>query len=148
MLPCSKKYNLSLQSWLKKFQITIDMGETFNKNRNPIAENVVKEYHKEMNKAGYVDTQIDEFQLALVLKNINSRIRDRGLTAKGMCFMRDQATNRNIQHKDCELKDKQKQNRERTHNKTKPIAVEYNPGDTVMIKDRISKVKPSCRSCC
>ena len=124
------------------------MGETFNKNRNPIAENVVKEYHKEMNKAGYVDTQIDEFQLALVLKNINSRIRDRGLTAKGMCFMRDQATNRNIQHKDCELKDKQKQNRERTHNKTKPIAVEYNPGDTVMIKDQISKVKPSCRSCC
>ena len=85
-----------LNSWLNKFQITIDMSDTFNKNRNPIAENLVKECHKEINKAGYGDSQLDEFQLSLVLKNINSRIRNRGLSAKEMCFMRDQATNKNI----------------------------------------------------
>ena len=131
-----------LNSWLNKFQITIDMGDTFNKNRNPIAENLVKECHKEINKAGYGDSQLDEFQLSLVLKNINSRIRNRGLSAKEMCFMRDQATNKNIQHKDCELTLLQKQNRERSHNKTEPVTVKYESGETVMIKDQISKLKP------
>ena len=35
-------------SWLSKFNIKIELGATFNKNRNPIAENLVKECHKEI----------------------------------------------------------------------------------------------------
>ena len=131
-----------LDSWLAKFQIKIEMGETFNKNRNPIAENLVKECHKEINRAGYTDIQLDDFHLACVLRNINSRIRDRGLSSKEMCFMRDQATNRNINHRDDVLKSKQKQNREQTHNKTIQDKSEFTAGETVMIKDQMTKLKP------
>ena len=40
-------------SWLNKFNIKLELGETFNQNHNPIAENLIKEAHKEVNKAGY-----------------------------------------------------------------------------------------------
>ena len=131
-----------LESWLNKFHIKIEMGETFNKNRNPIAENLVKECHKEINKAGYSESQLNEFQLALVLKNINSRIRDRNLSSKEMCFMRDLATNKNINHKDSVLKAQQSENRTQSHNKVPPVTVQYDMGETVMIKDSMSKLKP------
>ena len=32
---------------LKKVGIFVDMGRTLNKNKNPIAENCIKEFHKE-----------------------------------------------------------------------------------------------------
>ena len=129
-------------SWLEKFNIRIEMGDTFNHNRNPIAENLVKECHKEINKAGFADSPLDECQLAVVIRNINSRIRNRGLSAKEMCFMRDQATNRNIAHNDDQLQASQKEKRIQSHNKVPPVKVTYDTGDTVMIKDQLSKTKP------
>ena len=129
-------------SWLNKFNIKIEMGETFNHNRNPIAENLMKECHKEINRAGFVDTPLDECKLALVIKNINSRIRDRGLSAKEMCYMRDQVTNKNIHHADEKLKDIQKNKRIHTHNKVPPTDVNFDPGETVMIKDHMTKTRP------
>ena len=63
-------------SWLHKFNIKIELGETFNHNKNPIAENLVKECHKEINKAGYTNDVLDNFQLTQVIRNINSRVRD------------------------------------------------------------------------
>ena len=129
-------------SWMNKFNIRIEMGDTFNHNHNPIAENLVKECHKEINKAGYANSTLDQCMLMLVIRNINSRIRDRGLSAKEMCYMRDQATNRNIYHGDDKLKDTQKNKRLEAHNKTTPITVKYDKGDQVMIKDQLTKTKP------
>ena len=82
------------QSWLNKFNIKIELGDTFKHNRNPIAENLVKECHKEIDKAGYADCTLDQCMLMLVMKNIKSRIRNRGLSAKEMCYMRDKVTNK------------------------------------------------------
>ena len=62
-------------SWLKKFNIKIELGSTFNHNRNPIAENLVKECHKEINKAGYTNDVLNDIQITQVVKNINSRVR-------------------------------------------------------------------------
>ena len=129
-------------SWLKKFNIKIELGATFNHNRNPIAENLVKECHKEINRAGYTNDQLNEFQLSQVIRNINSRVRDRGLSAKEMCFMRDQATNRNILHKDEELKAKQKEKRIANHNKPSDEKYDVDIGDEVMVKDQMTKLKP------
>ena len=129
-------------SWLNKFNIKLELGETFNQNHNPIAENLIKEAHKEVNKAGYTSNQMDELQLSLVVKNINSRIRNRGLSAKEMCFMRDQVTNKNINYDDTTLKDQQREKRESTHNKVPHPEVTYETGDTVMIKDKLTKLKP------
>ena len=92
--------NDDLEFWLKKFNIKLELGATFNSNKNPIAENMVKEVHKEINKAGFLNDQINDIQLMVVIKNINSRVRDRGLTAKEIFCMRDQATNKNIIQKD------------------------------------------------
>ena len=124
-----------VESWLSKFNIRLKLGETFNKNHNPIAENLIKEAHKEINRAGYTDVQLNEMQLALIVKNINSRIRNRGLSAKEMCFMRDQMTNRNINHNDDKLKSLQKEKRESTHNKVQSEISEFEMGDDVMVKD-------------
>ena len=59
-----------------------------------------------------------------------------------MCFMRDQATNKNINHNDNKLKEIQREKKEAYHNKVPPIEVEYQIGDSVMIKDQMTKVKP------
>ena len=130
------------RSWLNKFNIKIELGDTFNHNRNPVAENVVKECHKEINKAGFVNEQLNELQLTQIMKTMNSRIRNRGLSAKEMCFMRDLGTNKNIIQQDEKLKEEQRQLREHNHNKEKTISVEYETGDTVMIKDQLTKTKP------
>ena len=129
-------------SWLKKFNIKIELGSTFNHNRNPIAENLVKECHKEINKAGYTNDVLNDIQITQVVKNINSRVRDRGLSAKEMCFMRDQATNRNILHKDEDLKLKQKEKRMSNHNKPSDTDYSFDVGDEVMVKDQMTKLKP------
>ena len=76
------------------------------------------------------------------MKTMNSRIRNRGLSAKEMCFMRDLGTNKNIIQQDEKLKEEQRQLREHNHNKEKTISVEYETGDTVMIKDQLTKTKP------
>ena len=129
-------------SWLHKFNIKIDLGETFNHNKNPIAENLIKECHKEINKAGYTNDQLDNFQLTQIIRNINSRIRDRGLSAKEMCYMRDQATNKNIAAKDENLKLIQKEKRNQSHNQSLETLPNFDIGDDVMIKDSLSKLKP------
>ena len=59
----------------RRFNITIDLGRTHNVNKNPIAENLVKETHKEISRAGFLNEQIDNVQLMLVIKNINSRVK-------------------------------------------------------------------------
>ena len=76
--PFQKLQNLSedLSSSLTKFRISIDLGQVFNHNRNPIAENLIKEGHKEINRAGYTNEQLDELKLTQALKNINSRVRE------------------------------------------------------------------------
>ena len=131
------------ESWLRKFNIKLELGSTFNSNKNPIAENMVKEVHKEINKAGFLNEQINDIQLMVVLKNINSRVRDRGLSAKEMCFMRDQATNKNIVQNDVDLRQTQHEKRIASHNKANnDEGIDVDVGDHVMIKDQISKLKP------
>ena len=56
--------------------------------------------------------------------------------------MRDQATNKNITHNDVQLTKEQREMREKTHNKATPLKVEYAVGDNVMIKDKVTKLKP------
>ena len=137
-----KSLSSNIDSWLKKFNIEIDLGQTFNHNRNPVAENLVKECHKEINKAGFTNDRLNVFQLTQIMRTINSRIRNRNLSAKEMCFMRDMATNRSINLQDDHLKTSQLEKREKSHSKSKPLAVKYETGDSVMIKDQLTKMRP------
>ena len=56
--------------------------------------------------------------------------------------MRDQATNRNILHKDEDLKKEQKEKRISNHNKPSDEHFDIDIGDEVMVKDQMTKLKP------
>ena len=94
-------------SILKKLGITIDLGRTHNVNKNPIAENCVKEFLKERLRLSPQGGPITELERAQITRNMNSRIRERGLTAKEMAFNRDQITNAPKQFSDSKLSEKQ-----------------------------------------
>ena len=59
-----------------------------------------------------------------------------------MCYMRDQITNKNIFHEDQRLKASQLDKRLQSHNKVPPVKLKYDLGESVMIKDQVSKTKP------
>ena len=80
-------------SVLKKLGISVDLGRTFNKNKNPVAENAIKEFHKECLRLNPSGGQITEIDRARITKTMNSRIRSRGYSAKEIAFQRDQNSN-------------------------------------------------------
>ena len=80
-------------SVLRKLNIKIDLGRTFNKNKNPVAENAIKEFHKERLRLNPSGGPVSEIELAIITKNMNSRIRSRGFSAKEIAFQRDQVSN-------------------------------------------------------
>ena len=67
---------------LNSLNIKIDLGRTVNANKNPIAENAIKEYHKERLRLDPQGGLVTPQQLAIVIKNMNSRIRTRGLCSR------------------------------------------------------------------
>ena len=80
-------------SILKKLGILVDLGRTLNVNKNPVAENAIKELHKERLKLNAAGGRISEIERSVITKNMNSRIRERGLTSKEMALNRDQCSN-------------------------------------------------------
>ena len=71
---------------LKKFGIIVELGRSHNVNKNPVAENCVKEFLKERLRLSAHGGPVSEIERALITKNMNSRIRERGYTAKEMAF--------------------------------------------------------------
>ena len=74
--------------------IRIELGRVFNKNKNQVAENAIKEFHKERLRLNPNGGPISEVELAIIMKNMNSRIRSRGFSAKEIAFRRDQVSNK------------------------------------------------------
>ena len=73
------------------------MGRSHNPNKNPVAENAVKEFHKECLRVNPRGGPLSETERVLITRSMNSRIRSRGFSAKEMAFQRDQITNK-IKH--------------------------------------------------
>ena len=71
---------MSLQdnSVFKNLNIILQLGDALNPNKNPIAENAVKELEKEFLRLNLSNKQIQPVTLSLAVKNVNSRIRQRG----------------------------------------------------------------------
>ena len=85
-------------SILNKFKIKITVGRLMNKNKNPVAENAVQEVQKEILRIKPIAGPISQIDLALVLRNINSRIRKNNLTPKEALFRRNIISNEPIKH--------------------------------------------------
>jgi len=131
-------------SVLRKLNIKIDLGRTFNKNKNPVAENAIKEFHKERLRLNPSGGPISEIELALITKNMNSRIRSRGFSAKEMAFQRDQVSNESKVISDAKMSEEQLKMRKSQHPPLLPkdsSPVKFNVGDNVYIKNEKNKLK-------
>ena len=102
-------------SILKRLGIQIDLGRTLNPNKNPIAENAIREFHKERLKLNIPSGRITEIQRAIITKNMNSRIRERGWAAKEMAFNREQISNKTKPLSDESLSEEQVTRRRAKH---------------------------------
>ena len=106
-------------SLLNKLKIKITVGRMLNKNKNPTAENAIKEVEKEILRLKPNPGPISDIDLYLVIKNINSRIRVHGLSPKEVLFRRNMLTNSAVDVDDKIVKDEllKSRNNSREHNK-------------------------------
>ena len=96
MVNLSKENN----SPFRKLKIEIELGDTLNPNKNPVGENAVKEMEKEFLRLGLSNKQLTSIDLAMAVRNINSRIRNRGFSSREICVKRSQTTNESIKIND------------------------------------------------
>ena len=136
---------------LKSLGVKIVVGRLLNKNKNPIAENAVKEVQKEILRLKNTIGPITEIELAIVTKNVNSRIRYNGLTPKEILYRRNTLTNLPIEVNDEEIIKKQLTNRQKSSQASfkhkgkskKPTPEQtFKLGDLVLLRDHKSKNSP------
>ena len=122
--------------------IKIDLGRTHNKNKNPVIENAIKEFHKEHLRINPNGGPISETELILITKNMNSRIRYRGLSPKEIMLQRDQISHENKPVSDSILSDEQYNTRKGNHPDitTEPDQI-FSLGDMVFLKSDVNKLR-------
>ena len=129
-------------SILKKLGIEIDLGRVHNVNKNPVAENAIKEFHKERLRLNPAGGRVNEIERSIITKNMNSRIRERGLTSKEIAFNRDQITNELKCCDDNTLSQEQMDRRQRRHPQNTSVTMDsFKVGDNVFLKSDKSKLR-------
>ena len=128
-------------SILKKLKIKVDLGRSHNINKNPIAENAIKEFHKESLRICPRGGPLSEIERAMVTKSMNSRIRNRGFSPKEIAFQRDQITNQFKPISDSEMAEKQYLQRRLQHPVDVPKPKQFTVGENVFLKNDKSKLK-------
>ena len=134
---------------LQEHGITLDFGRVKNPNKNPVAEKAIQEFEKEILRIDASGAPISDSTLAAVIHQLNSRIRNRGLSAWEILFRRDQVTNEALSVDDQLLSSQQSSIREKNHGPSakskattstitrKPIPI----GSLVYIKSEGTKFK-------
>ena len=129
-------------SVFRKLNIKIDLGRTLNRNKNPIAENAIKEFHKECLRLNPTGGPLTKLNLAMITKTMNERIRNRGYSSKEIAFRRDQIQNTVKDVSDEQLGIEQYDKRENTRPQvTIHENLLFTIGQNVMLKSGKSKTK-------
>ena len=81
---------------LKKYRITIELGQPKNPNKNPVAERALQELETELLRQEPLGGVVSPLTLAVATSALNSRIRSRGLSSHEMCTQRDQFSNQQL----------------------------------------------------
>ena len=135
--------------YLGKMNIIIDIGRINNKNKNPVAENAIKEFRKEWLRFKSSGDILNESELAIITSTINSRVRKNGLAPKEMMLKRSLHDHKPIEVDDTNESDMQFERRKLANDKitfkdkltlnkkTQPVDV----GDLVFLKSDLSKSK-------
>ena len=95
--------------------LTLDFGRVKNANKNPVAEKANQELEAELLRIDPSGSPVSASSLKQVLKIMNTRIRNRGLSAQEMLFCRDQTTGQQLSFEDRSLSQQQHTIRDRNH---------------------------------
>ena len=95
--------------------IVLDFGNIKNKNKNPSAEKCNQELELELLKVDPTSSPVSPTILQEALHSLNSRIRNRGLSAKEIVLCRDQITHELLQINDNILSKHQESSRTQNH---------------------------------
>jgi hypothetical protein len=130
---------------LAKFSINLEIGRIHNVNKNPIAENCIKEFRKERLRLNPRGGPISEQECIIITRNMNSRIRNRGDSAKEMLLKRDNVSNSPISIQDSDISSSQFSLRSKTNSKhnssiSKPLH-NFSVGERVFIINDLSKLR-------
>ncbi|CAG2187161.1 unnamed protein product [Mytilus edulis] len=100
---------------LRRHRITIEVGRFKNKNKNPVADKAIQELEDEILRQDPNTRCISPLSLTLAIARLNSRIRNRGLSAREMWTQRDQFSNNQIPLTDQSLIQRQYDLRKSNH---------------------------------
>ncbi len=100
---------------LSSINVQLEIGRAKNENKNPVAEKAVRELEDEIARQQPNGGPVSETTLSLATARLNSRIRNRGLSAREMLFQRNQCTNEQIPMSDANLIKEQHQHRMSNH---------------------------------
>ena len=92
---------------LNSYNIYLDFGRIHNKDKNPVIEKCIRELGSEMLRLTPDGGQITEEQLSIVVNQLNSRIRGRGLSSWEILHQRDQYTGEQLELNDLKLSEEQ-----------------------------------------
>lgn len=128
--------------------IKIDLGRSKNINKNPVAEKCNKELEEEFCKLKPEGGILSDLDLTIALNVLNSRIRNRGLSAKEILFQRDQFGGSQLSFSDCNFAESQREIRETNHDYSskckaprgrRPEKFDFRVGNLVHLKSERDK---------
>ncbi|CAG2213632.1 unnamed protein product [Mytilus edulis] len=148
--PASGFKTLVKDELLARQRITIELGRPKNVNKNPVAEKAIQELEDEILRSNPSSPVLTPLTLSLVTARLNTRIRNRGLSAREMWTQRDQFSNNQIPLTDQNLIIAQHEQRLKNHphsEKTKcpsgklPVCPDLEIGDIVYLRCDLNKTK-------
>ncbi|VDI36235.1 Hypothetical predicted protein [Mytilus galloprovincialis] len=148
--PASGFKTLVKDELLARQRITIELGRPKNVNKNPVAEKAIQELEDEILRSNPSSPVLTPLTLSLVTARLNTRIRNRGLSAREMWTQRDQFSNNQIPLADQNLIIAQHEQRLKNHphsEKTKcpsgklPVCPDLEIGDIVYLRCDLNKTK-------
>ena len=131
--------------------IALDYGRVKNVNKNPCAEKCNQELELELLKVDSSGSPVSDSTLQAAIQVLNSRIRNRGLSAKEIVTCRDQVTHKILEIDDELLSKQQEAIREKNHpssakskapNASPAADPNITPGSLVFIKSEGDKFHP------
>lgn len=135
---------------LRELGLCVEVGRIKNKNKNPVAEHAVRELGDEILRLNPENNPISEATLAVATARLNSRIRNRGLSAREMFYQRDQFTNSQLpisdidliyQQHSARLHNHEHSEKSKSYNKTIPPESHIEIGDLVYLYQDRDKTK-------
>ena len=125
---------------LSDLHIQLEIGRVKNTNKNPIAEKAIAELENELLKQEPGGGPVTSLTLAIATARLNSRIRNRGLSAREMLLQRNQFTNEQLPLNDYDLINQQHEQRTINHpysEKSKAPKGVVNPSPSLRVGDLV-----------